>query len=112
MKQIKQFRYYGSSSAQNYPTLQNYYGTLKSGNLFASHGGISHLGIQALPGTKFYLNNSDLPIEVGFTGIYELNLGNVGNIHAIRFDKTSLDRYDAAGSTARILIDIVYEGGA
>lgn len=112
MKQIKQFRYYGQESKNNYPTLSNFYGTLTKGNLFASHGGITHLGIQGLPGTKFYLNNSTFPIEIGFTGIYELDLEGVGNIFAIKFDGTTLDKYDnPANSNARLLIDIVFEGG-
>lgn len=114
MKQIKQFRYYGSNenaSKQNYPALSNYYGILSRGNLFASHGGISHLGIQAKPGTKFYLNNSSFPITIGFTGIYELEIDNLGSIYAIRFDPETLSWYDVEGSVNRILIDIVYEGG-
>jgi hypothetical protein len=48
MKQMKQFRYYGSTgaaSSQNYPSHSNYKGILTRGNLFASHGNISHLGI-------------------------------------------------------------------
>lgn len=114
MKQIKQFRYYGSKEAagqQNYPNISNYYGVLTKGNLFASHGGISHLGIQAIPGTKFYLNNSIFPIMIGSTGIYELETGGLGNIFAIRFDPTTLAWYDVDGTSNRILIDIVFEGG-
>ena len=114
MKQIKQFRYYGSTGQalqQNYPVLANYYGTLTKGNLFASHGNISHLGIQATPGTKFYLNNSSFPIIIGSTGIYELETGGLGNIFAIKFDPSTLAWYDEEGSVERILIDIVFEGG-
>ena len=111
MKQIKQFRYYGSFSDKNYPALKNYYGTLSSGNLFASHSGISHLGIQATPGTKFYLNDSAFPITIGFTGIYELELQGLGHIYSIRFDKNSLAEYDKEDNEDRILIDIMYEGG-
>lgn len=106
MKQFKQFRYYGSGNIKNYPSLSNYYGTLVHGNIFKSHRGISHLGIQAEPGMKFYLNNSDLPITIGFTGIYELELNGVGQIFAIHFDKDSVDKM-----TGHILIDIIYEGG-
>lgn len=108
-KQIKQFRYYSSASPNNYPTFYNYYGILSTGNIFASHGGISHLGIQALPGTKFYLNNSPHSIIIGSTGIYELDMGNLGHIYSIKFDKETLNWYE--NNTARILIDIVYEGG-
>ena len=111
MKQIKQFRYYSATSSDNYPALYNYYGVLTKGNLFASHGSITHLGIQAIPGTKFYLNNSDFPIMIGHTGIYELDLSNFGHIFAIRFDPDSLARYNEPNNTERILIDIVFEGG-
>lgn len=110
MKQIKQFRYYGSTDDRNYPKLYNYYGTLIRGNLFSMHGGITHLGIQGAPGTKFYLNNGPHPITIGFTGIYELNLEGLGHIYSIRFDKDSIEQYNQ--NNACLLIDIVYQGGA
>lgn len=111
MKQIKQFRYCNSTSEDNYPTYTSYYGKLTKGNIFADNGYITHLGIQAKPGTKFYLNNSHLPITIGFTGIYELQLENYGRIYAIRFDEESILEYDKADNTDRLLIDIIYEGG-
>lgn len=111
MKQMKQFRYYDSQNINNYPILNNYWGTLTAGNLFAGHGEISHLGIQGVPGTMFYLNNSPLPITIGSTGIYELSLNGLGHIHSIRFDANLLSSIYAAGAGKRLLIDIVYEGG-
>ena len=111
MKQIKQFRYYGSMSDKNYPALENYQHILANGNLFAQHNGITHLGIQAIPGTRFYLNNSVHSITVGYTGIYELDLQIHGYIHSIRFDPTSLAQYAGGTESDRILIDIIYEGG-
>jgi hypothetical protein len=38
-------------------------------------------------------------------------MGTTGNIFAIKFDPTTLAWYDELDNTARILIDIVYEGG-
>ena len=112
MKQIKQFRYYGATSEHNYPTtFSNYYGTLIKGNIFEGHGTISHLGIQGVPGTKFYLNNSHFPITIGFTGIFELDLGGFDGIYAIRFDKNSIEEYGKDDNHCRLLIDIIYEGG-
>jgi hypothetical protein len=70
--------------------MENYYGTLTAGNIFAGHGDITHLGIQAAPGTIFYLNDSPLPITIGFTGIYELELEGLGHIYRIKFDATTL----------------------
>lgn len=112
MKQIKQFRYYYSGSTKNYPAnFQNYYNKLINGNIFEKTGIISHLGIQGVPGTKFYLNNSSFPIVIGSTGIYELDLGVVGQIHSIKFDANTLNAYYTSTSQTRLLIDIVYDGG-
>ena len=111
MKQIKQFRYYSSNDARNYPSDAISFSILVAGNLFNNHGIITHLGIQGMPGTKFYLNNSDYAIEIGATGIYELDLDNQGYIHEIRFDRASLNQYDDDDNTDRLIIDIVYEGG-
>jgi hypothetical protein len=49
------------------------------------------LGIQAMPGTLFYLNNSKHAISVGTTGIYELNLEGLGQIFSIQFNRDSLN---------------------
>ena len=112
MKKIKQFRYYGSTDTRNYPeNINNYWGTLVRGNLFKTHSGITHLGIQGIPGTKFYLNNSLFPITIGFTGIYELILKDNGSIHAIQFDEETLSWYDEEDKEDRLIIDIIYEGG-
>jgi hypothetical protein len=82
------------------------------GNLFKDYGMVSHLGIQGPSGLKFYLNNSMHPISIGETGIYELNLENIGRITSIRFDKDSLyGLYNSGNQIDRLIIDIVYEGG-
>jgi hypothetical protein len=48
---------------------------------------------------------------VGETGIYELDLENVGRITTIRFDKSDLDAfYNPEYQSDKLLIDIVYEG--
>lgn len=107
MKQVKQFRYYGSMSDKNYPRDLSY-GTLRTGNIFRNLGVVTHLGIQATPGTQFYLNNSQNPICVGSTGIYELNLEGLGQIFAIKFDQASLDLVDL--SHDGLFIDVVFEG--
>lgn len=113
MKQIKQFRYYNAidKNNDNYPQYGNYYGKLVHGNIFEHLGPISHIGIQGVPGTKFYLNGASFPITIGFTGIYELDLDGQGYIYSIRFDKNTLETYYTEDSATRLLIDIVYEGG-
>ena len=112
MKQIKQFRYYYPDATDNYPKFFNYYGQLINGNIFSTLGAITHLGIQGVPGTKFYLNGASYPITIGFTGIYELEFNGVGRIHSIKFDKNSLDTLYEEDTENRLLIDVVYEGGA
>lgn len=108
MKQIKQFRYYPSNPANNYPE-EVTFASIVSGNIFQSHGDISHLGIQGKPGTIFYLNGSfDKPISIGFTGIYELQLNGLGTIYSIKFDANTLESLYEGNDC--ILIDIVYEG--
>lgn len=51
---------------------------------------------------------------IGETGIYELDLENVGRITAIRFDANDLETiYTQPDNQAiRLLIDIVYEGAS
>jgi predicted nucleic acid-binding Zn-ribbon protein len=52
---------------------------------------MKQIGIQTMPGVKFYLNNSIEPIIVGSTGIYELNVENLTEITALSFDTTSIN---------------------
>lgn len=113
MKKIMQFRFEGVNDPDNYPDFEDYYPTaLTAGNLFNDYGSISKLGVQAPNGFKFYLNNSNYPITVGKTGIYELDLENIGRIHAFRVDEADIETYFPEGNKVnRLLIDIVYEGG-
>ena len=112
MKRIAQFRYYGKSKdelnyhpAYGHVDSDNYFELLTKGFLFDNFKGISKLGIQCRPNTKFYLNNSNYPIVIGNTGIYELDLENHGQINNIHFDGAVLEGLDGD----RLLIDIVYE---
>jgi hypothetical protein len=69
------------------------------------------LGIQALPGTIFYLNNDNTrtnPITIGYTGLYELNLEGIAEINSISFELESLNRI-AQVPNACLIVDIVYE---
>lgn len=108
-KQIKQFRYYEQNSNKNYPntiSLSN----LASGSIFSKYVPIIQLGIQSLPGTKFYLNNSNDPVIIGNTGIYELNLNGLSEITAIEFDRQSINSI-ATNASAYLIVDILYEDG-
>ena len=111
-KYLMQFRYYGNSSdGKNYPSAITK-NSLISGSYFISYKpnaiSIASLGIQTLPGVKFYLNNSQVdPIIIGPSGIYELGIDENYEITGLQFDKKSLDLIDA-NSGAYLIIDVVY----
>ena len=108
-KQIKQFRYYKQNDLKNYPpniSIAN----LASGSIFSKYMPVIQLGIQSLPGTKFYLNNSNDPIIIGNTGIYKLNLNGLSEITAISFDRASINSI-IANQDGYLIVDILYEDG-
>ena len=71
---------------------------------------IIQLGIQSLPGTKFYLNNSYNPVIIGNTGIYELDLNGLAEVTSLQFDQKTLQAIHN-NSNAYLIIDIIYEDG-
>lgn len=109
LKHVAQFRWYGDvppNSEKNYPSGLTY-GELKSGNILKNYGSVLQLGIQAPPGTIFYLNDTKRPLSIGITGIFELDLTGLGQISLIRFNEDSLN---VAQNSDGIIIDILYEG--
>ena len=121
-RKIKQLRYYADPIYDEEGNLLNetvvnknagytrkaYYCNETSFSYFAP---IEQLGIQTLPGTKFYLNQSEEPIIIGGTGIYELDLRNTTAIlSSLRFDAKSMDIIDKVDN-GYLIIDIVYTGG-
>lgn len=104
-KQIMQFRYYSEESPQNQPKDINK-GKLVKGSVFANYLPITQLGIQALPGTKFYLNNSITPILIGSTGIYELDLEGLSEITDLHFDASSIESINK-NNNAYLIIDVI-----
>lgn len=105
-RKIKQYRYYGESSEKNQPKEINL-DNLVNGSIFNNFP-IIQLGIQTLPGTEFYLNNSIEPIIIGYTGIFELNLENQIEIIQIKFDKDSITNI-GENPNGYLIIDILYE---
>lgn len=111
MKVMKQFRYYGENSSNNYPNglvAEDLY----SDNIFSGLGSITQLGIQGRPGTIIFLNGQEYPIILGETGIYEIDLQDRGQIYSIQFEKSQLiDKaiYPGSLDSNRLLIDIIYE---
>lgn len=58
----------------------------KNINILKNYDGVSSLGIQAYPGTKFHLsqdeneNPDSFPVIIGPTGIYQVDLKEYGTI--------------------------------
>ena len=110
---VTQYRYYGENNPNNSPksvVRKNFI----SGEVFSNTLPILQLGIQTLPGTKFFLNNGKDPIIVGSTGIYELDLQNKTEISHLRFDPRIFNLIDGTGdvqgnTNAYLIVDIVYE---
>ena len=102
---IMQFRYYGEKVSNNQPSNISA-SNLASGHIFSGYLPITQLGIQTLPGTKFYLNNSIYPVVVGSTVIYELDLKGVTQITEIHFDKRSLNLINE-NNNAYLIVDII-----
>ena len=112
-KQVKQFRFYEHNSDKNYPNGSSgkvaiSYRNLTSGSIFLDYMPIIQLGIQALPGTQFYLNGSQIPVIIGHTGIYELNLDGLSEITSLKFDPKSIEAING-NANSYLIVDIIYE---
>ena len=119
---VKQFRYYNDKSSEvteskrNQPTTLDGTTTLitsehyVNGDVFGKHFPVTQLGIQALPGTKFYLNEAVDPVIIGATGIYELDLTNGIQISKISFAHDSIENIKN-NDNAFLIVDIIYDDG-
>jgi hypothetical protein len=71
-------------------------------NILAGYGPVIKLGIQGPAGTKFYLNNSELPVSIGVHQIYELDLSEIGGqISSLKFDPNTFQ-------AENVIVDILY----
>lgn len=104
---MAQFRYYKDGASNNFPDWTwTRYCTSES---FKKYSPIISLGIQTIPGTKFYLNSSLKPIIVGNSGIFELDVKNTSaTINNIRIDQDSMELLKNLPN-GYLIIDIVYE---
>ena len=106
-KRNYQYRFMGNDAnirAADWPTLV-------SGSAFAAifNKGVEQIGIQALPGTKFKLDTSPDWIQIGSSGIFELDLTNRASMTSLCFEKSSIERIKN-GVGVSLLIDLVYQG--
>lgn len=120
MAKARQFRYYGINSPKNYPIGDEVASgehamnatNLINGKVFnlTENNPAFQIGIQSLPGTKFYLNgkNGDNSIIIGSTGIYELNTENINiNMTDLRFDYNSIKNI-INNNNAYLIVDVIY----
>lgn len=112
-KYVRQLRYYSENHPNNYPTEGEdviNHSRLSSEKFFTPYMPIIQLGIQTLPGTKFYLNDSERlhPIIVGYTGLYELNLEGIAEINSLAFDPNSIETIRTT-QDSYLIIDLVSE---
>ena len=108
-KNIFQFRYYNEESSLNWPlggswvdwasatvekpNAKAFWSSFEGGNTpLPERAPIIQLGIQTIPGTKFYLNGSKYPTTVGVTGIYEINVEDGMSIESLAFNNVSMQR--------------------
>lgn len=71
----------------------------QSKNILENYDGVSSLGIQAYPGTKFYLSQDEkgnpdksFPIIIGPTGIYQVDLKEYGIISYLSLDEEETEQ--------------------
>lgn len=122
-RRIAQFRYFGDGeigvNAMTQTTLYKHISSnyteainksvLADGSIFINYTPIVQLGVQTLPGTKFYLNANTDPIIVGSSGIYELDLTSTSTvITSLIFDLSSLELI-SNNPDGYLIIDIIYE---
>lgn len=108
---VKQFRYYSDSNADTKSQPLNMTKEdLVGGNIFDEYFPILQLGVQSLPGVKFYLNNAAEPIVIGQTGIFELDLKAKTEISKLQFDYDSMNMINT-NNNAYLIIDIIYDTG-
>lgn len=106
-RHVKQFRYYNDGSQKNSPPGLRA-GQFVSGNIFNGYYPIVQLGIQSLPGTEFFLNDSHNPVIIGNTGIYELDIIGQTEITSLTFASKTMQAI-ARNDNAYLIVDIIYE---
>ena len=108
MKRVLQYRFGNNDIQPNNSDEQINATNLINGGIFANHVPIIQLGIQTLPGVKFYINGSDEPIIIGVTGVFELDCTAGTYITALRFEKASVEMINGTPS-AYLIVDTIYE---
>ena len=110
MAKMAQFRYYSENSPNNsYPSADNQsYTIFCADTAFRAYAPIHQFGIQTLPGTKIFINQSQNPIIIGGTGIFEVDCdATTATINSFRIDQNSMETINKLPN-GYLIIDIVY----
>lgn len=105
---FQQFIYYSPHSYKNFPTNLSA-DSLISGDFLPRNKTISQLGIRSIPGTKIYLNGGKIPLVIGFTGLFEIDLTAGGAISDIKVDEASIKEI-SKNDSAYLIIDVAFWG--
>lgn len=107
-KTIRQFRWYGDGNTKNYPRGLTSQSLINGSAFFDGNltGSISVLGIQAAPGTKFYINGSPYAMYIGSTGNYNIDLEST-TIVKLEFDSNTLP-YSVNSGINGLIVDAIY----
>ena len=110
---IAQFRYYGNGNENNYPLNDiSWFGgsdNVTTYDLLKNLGPAVKIGIQTLPGVRFFLNNNSDSIIIDHTGIYELDVRDITTtISSLKFDVSSLNLISEVDN-ASLIVDIMYK---
>lgn len=108
-QEFKQIFYSNDESRMNNPSGLRA-SQLISGEAFSTYMPLSQLGIQAPPGTKFYINGSDVPAIVGFTGMFDIDLTDGGSILSLKIDSQSM-QFIQSNDSAVLIVDMAYWNG-
>lgn len=118
-KIIKQYRYYSDGNPNNQPaqnlTKDKICGIISIDNpyrdLYFQDKIIYQLGIQAIPGTKFYINGSTEPAIIGINGYFQINQNSDFIVNTLRFDEKSI-KFIEKNPAALLIIDTIEEEGS
>jgi hypothetical protein len=114
---IVEFRFYADGNKNNYPQDPGIWTyalrddiTDDKKNLLSNYDGAKKIGIQGLPGTIFYLDDSTPNgIMIDHTGIYELDLRDTTvTIHSLYFDGKSLATISQTDNASLIVDALCY----
>lgn len=120
MAMIKQFRYKRNDEEFSNVSIEDLIGKNSNEGLLTRYPNVTQLGIQGVPGTVFWINNSDesangnaaTGIQLNWTGIFELDLTNLNaTITHLHFDDISKYYTDEDSLIIDILYDNSFTGG-